>query len=355
MRATKNVNLSYLVYLGVDKKVNSRLHPALRYINWNRVDLLDCYMFCGIHTLKVSISIAKYKLFWGNKKKYRFRDPETGTYLTRIEYKRWNITPNLRLIYNRGGYLLLEFEPLGDFPDESTGLLPFNQFIEAWSSIKDVVSEAVRVPDLFKHSEIRLSHLDYAFDIKFNDPNLIVKSLRNLPVDRRLSEKIKFIEEKGYLQFRTENSSKALCIYNREEKPRGHHILRLEFRYRNRRLLDSAFGFGKGRFARPEDLTDYSRVSKFALDSFYRYGIFPLVDYVPLRVAEEMVCNKFVMRSLKTYNDWSKGDRFRYHVGRLRDNEKLVVGSTELKRVAMVSNLYEGLWEAFKASWEGSY
>jgi len=318
------------------------------------IDAADLLLFAGYHTIKITVPVLKDELYWGKKVWINSTISKllNGRYRYRRNYiwRHW-VVDGFRLHYNRAGYLVLCFEPPGDFPHTATDLLPLSQWREVWPWAKEAVEELVDCPGLLSRPGVRLSRFDFGIDIFFKDPNLLISSMIELPVNIRYARKV---STKDFSNLRmTKKRFKAFSNYNREEKSGGEPILRLEFRNLERRAVDSALGLCKGIKAQPNHLADEELMTEYLKKSLMNYAIYPGVDIVPLDAAKAAAKNDTIRNHLAEFESWHSYGKegHRYRVRRLRNVEKMVIGSSNNNDSLIIKNLYEAIWQAYEDSW----
>jgi len=318
---------------------------------YDTIDISSAQVYCGLHTIKLSIRIPWKPKNWGNLERYyQVLVQPDGSVLIRgkLKHKLWPVRRKLRLAYNRDSWLVIIAEPEGEFPDECTDLLPFyhwHDYIEGLITEFDEVFDYGRL-DLHR---ARLSRFDFSVDIVCKQYSELRKSLGALPVQTRLMNNVTYSAHSVKYATKTSKEkpipAKSLSVYERQTKSGGYDVMRLKFRNQKSEIVDTALGFRNGRSAMALDLSDRDRVTEYARKTFHKYGIYVGSTIMPLRVAQLQVENDSVRSGLMHYHEWSPCKQ-RYYINRARDIEHIAVGSFEYD-ASVVTGLYKSIWSAF--------
>lgn len=247
--------------------------------------------------------------------------------------------------------MIVSFEP-GDLnnPYEG-GLLPFYLWSEAWEEIRETIEEAVGVPGLFERSH-RLKGIELATDIWCPfDPFVISNSLMKYPISKRYLGDHNKPHENQSVKFGTKKRTSEFTVYDRKSKSKGNPVTRLEFRL-SKSCLDRAFGLSGSEHVSPEVLESKEEVDRVLSYALAKYSIFKSVKAVPLYIAKQLATNERIREQLDDHADWRDDKKYRYYVSRLREIEGLIVGTDLEQNVVSITDLYEGIVEAYERSWE---
>jgi len=331
---------------------------------WFDARKAPCY--CGLHTIRVVVRVPKNALTWKKiDRRGILKTTESGGIVVHIRsfWARQDVEQvrtagpkrkqkkYIRLSYNRGGYLVLRFEPDGNFPFAGTDLLPLGEWAAVWSQIAKIVAEEVNCPDLFDSYPVLLSRFDLAFDIVNDDPTRLVHSLSHLPEDRRVARIKSITEWCVKSSSKQKRAAREISKYDREKKSGGFPITRIEFRCRKPDTVRRALGFKVKESTHPLNLAEQNRLTKYVDKMLETYGIYPGAYVVPLRVAVNTVPNPWISAALEKFDQWVALKRFRYYSKQLRDKEGLAIGTTQVRNVYNVAGLHEAMIAAFRRSW----
>lgn len=321
-------------------------------LNLSELNVEEMELYCGLHTINVSVEVEAGRLAWANRKTCLLPQSSLdGTVTDKygVQFRRMNLDKGLRVRYNRGGYLGIAFEPKGEFPGPFTDLLPFCQWKESWEQTKQIVMNRLQCPDLFSNAQVRIKRFDVGVDIINVDYGYFIDSTERLSTHKALKKREESIGRLWRLRG-TNRSSKGQVVYVRDLRSGGFPIVRFEFRNMKAEAVQTALGFKK-RQARPEDLANCELMTRYFTKVLPRYDIHPGVKIVPLETAMGLVKNKTIREQLNHYDEWPAWPDPRYPLRRLRQIEKMTIGSHASIDTLPITGLYEAFLRAFGASW----
>jgi hypothetical protein len=341
----------------------SKLQPVRRTLMVSPEDVT-----CGLHTLRISVPLRDIKLEWKKKEAtyWVLRNKSGGISIKRKVANRYYSIPQsmitrsgseicggIRLAYNREPRLSITFEPLGEFEHEATDLLPLDQWLEAWNLVSDLVSKELKCEHLFENRQPIVSRFDLGFDVRIDDPKLLMDSCEDLRVHPKLAADCRRSEGEN-VKYRTKTGSKEMTIYIRTEKTGGVEMLRFELRNQQSTVCRRALGrLVTGLSTRPEDLSNIEQLVTYVEKSLKRYGIWPNTEIVPSWSAKERLMDRFTLRDLNNYLMGVKAERPGDVHRRLRVTYKIAIGTHRTESVASIVGLYEAFWAAFNRSMAG--
>jgi hypothetical protein len=134
-------------------------------------DVRKTSVFCGLHTVRVTVPVDPNEIKWPNQNKVIeiIRTPGSFKFRAVIFNSRCVTTGQHRLVYNRSNCVLIEFEPVGEFADEATDLLPFSQWMRVWHDTKLEIAEELECPKLSENRPTLLNRFDVGFDVVYDD------------------------------------------------------------------------------------------------------------------------------------------------------------------------------------------
>lgn len=329
---------------------------------WIDINGLQCY--CGLHTIKITVQVPPMDIVWPavkRRKRSSATSPNNHKYYwksvripqTHIQRESDNRkTKYVHLKYNKNGYLILTFEPDGDFPYDGTDLLPLHQWRRVWKEISETVANELHCPHLFSKYKARLTQFDFAFDIVYRDPSRLVRSLNYLPERRSLCRYRSAFRYSKKTTTKGGQGGREACFYDRSKKKgwEEYGVARFEFRNRKIENVRSALGVSRGYTPNPTHLSNRKRMEKYVVRLFKNYGIYENVHIVSLKSALTVAANPSVCASLANYRKWLGLGKYSYYSRRLRDIEGLVIGTKLVRGVSNVAGLYESFMAAFQES-----
>lgn len=344
-------------------------------------------VYCGIHTVRLSVSVKKSEIRWPEEEQVVY-DPLNGSIevqtssrdecglqgkplvFKKIDYHMaWGSHhipqllidsnghairgSNIRLEYNRANVVLVEFEPLGHFQHPATDLLPFPQFPEALARVEAAVAAHLCCPTMFNdRKRLVLNRIDIAWDYLFYDPSLLLRSLHGLEAYRRNNRDPRYHEGMN-CKCRTESGEKEFDMYVRSDKAHGYSVLRFEYRLQSREAVRNNLRVpGSRRSLTTDDMVDEDRLSRRILGMLKQYNYHPQTRIVPLAVAERIVQGEALSRAFQDYPLWVDLGAYSRHARDLRQKYGIAIGTMDSTGVVAVRGLYEALVEGLSRAWE---
>jgi hypothetical protein len=352
-------------------------------VDYPEIEIKPARVFFGLHTIRVCVLLRDKKIVWPSRfmKTYKLRrgigdDHEHDDHPLNcrpksqqchegqlLSFKRFSIPQvlmddnghmkkgsSIRLCLQRGGYLLLTFEPMGFFPDACTDLLPLSQWSDAWERTMDLVSKELHCPRLFSNETTTINRLDCAFDL-FYDPVLLLRScgyLRNFTQDSVDNRSL----EKKNMKSRTTFGGKESDKYSRTDKANGKECLRFEYRFQSRGMVRSNLGLRHvQKSVYPYNLLDHALLRGWFDRTMKRNSIFPQTKIIPWFMAVNIAKGRSLELAVKDFPLWEEQGEGAKWTKRLREKHHVTIGSVHTTNVVVVKGLYEAFQAAFERSW----
>ncbi|MCB2199023.1 hypothetical protein KQI63_06430 [bacterium] len=309
----------------------------------------------GLDRIKISVPVDRRLITWNPKRtqpRYRvIRRADGGiTSKREVSYKCWKHDDHLRLLYNKSGYLIVDFEPDHQGVREGTDLLPFHMWAEVWKTVKETVEKALQAPGLFASNTVNLSYCEIAFDIFLPfDPGTLIHSMNGMPVSKRFSVISSFNENKN-VKRETKSRRRTATLYHRVEKSGGYPVARLEFRLKSK-TLKYALRIDRSINDQATALSSRNRMDHCLLSCLKSAYIYPGTLILPYSFAILDVANATIAARLERYEEWPDDKKYRYYVNRLRRVEQVVVGTSRTTSVVGIAGLYEAMIQAYDEAW----